>query len=194
MALLGGLDGLDRTHVRTALDSIVTNNHRDDFSSHVNHLRSYALGSDRGLVNATFPRGGRPTRPSPYVSEVWTGLEYTAALGLAVIGERDRAARIVEETRQRHDGRTRNPFNEVECGNHYVRSMASFGLTHGWTRTVVDMGADSLTLDPVVGRWPVVVGPRIGHVIVTDTPDGTAVRYEPIAGASFAKIILRNRD
>ena len=70
--------------------------------------------------------------------------------------------------------------------------MASFGLTHGWTRTVVDMGADSLTLDPVVGRWPVVVGPRIGHVIVT--PDGTAVRYEPIAGASFAKIILRNRD
>jgi len=124
MALLGGLDDrLDRTHVRTALDSIVTNNHRDDFSSHVNHLRSYALGSDRGLVNATFPRGGRPTRPSPYVSEVWTGLEYTAALGLAVIGERDRAARIVEETRPRHDGRTRTPS---------TRSSAETTTSGGW--------------------------------------------------------------
>ena len=176
MALLGDLDdGLDTGHVRTALRSVFTHNHRHEFHTHVNHLRSYALGADRGLVNCTYPRGGRPRRPLPYCNEVWTGFEYSAAVGLAVIGERELAASIVSDVRDRHDGRGRNPFDEVECGNHYVRSMASFGLAHAWSHDVV-------VVDPVIGRWPVIAGGRLGHVEVTEGATGPVARYCPLLG------------
>jgi non-lysosomal glucosylceramidase len=129
MATLSGLrTGLSGTHVTRALRSIALHNHRDDFAGHVNHLRSYALGDESGLLNGTYPRGGRPRRPFPYCDEVWTGVEYTAAVGLVVDGQVDAALRIVEDVRSRYDGRRRNPFDEVECGHHYVRAMASWGL------------------------------------------------------------------
>jgi non-lysosomal glucosylceramidase len=189
MAALGGLDTmLDRGHVRTALASVVAHNHRDHFHDHFNHLRSYALGDDRGLLNCTWPRGDRPTRPFPYCNEVWSGLEYTAAVGLAVEGERETAGRIVADVRTRHTGETRNPFNEVECGNHYARSLASFGLVHGWSHLVVDARAATVTVDAVPGRWPVVAGHRLGHVVVAD---GSA-SYEALAGSGF-DVVVRNR-
>lgn len=195
MALLGGLDdGLDADHVRTALRSVATHNHRDEFHSHFNHMRSYALGADHGLINASYPRGDRPTRPFPYFNEVWTGLEYSAAIGLALEGEHQLAEHVVADVRDRYQGRSRNPFNEVECGNHYVRSMASFGLAHAWSRLVVDVGASSLTVDPVVGRWPVVAGERVGQVMVTPTPDGLQAHYEAVSGDGFESVTIRARS
>ena len=35
---------------------------------------------------------------------------------------------IVKALRSRYDGRTRNPWNEYECGNWYARAMASYAL------------------------------------------------------------------
>lgn len=179
LAELCGLDDhLDARHTATAMRSVIRYNHRDDFFSHMNHLRSYALGADQGLLNCTYPHGDRPCRPFPYYNEVWTGLEYTAAVALAAQGERDLARRIVGEVRQRHTGRARNPFNEVECGNHYVRSMASFGLAHAWPKTVVDAVAGTIELDPVPGRWPVLAGSTVGTVEVTRGPDGWTAIYD----------------
>ncbi|WP_419999633.1 GH116 family glycosyl-hydrolase [Streptomyces boninensis] len=167
LALLCGLDDrLDTGNVAAALRSIVRHNHREEFHSHFNHLRTYALGDEHGLLNCTYPHGGRPDRPFPYCNEVWTGLEYTAAVALAAHGDRETAAHLVEDVRGRYTGRARNPFNEVECGNHYVRSMASFGLAHAWPRTVVDAGARTITLDLLPGRWPVIAGGLSGVVEV----------------------------
>ncbi|MET1005965.1 MAG: GH116 family glycosyl hydrolase, partial [Propionibacteriaceae bacterium] len=137
MAALGGLStGLDPAHVTSALQAIDRHNSRSDFSAHFNHLRSYALADESGLLVCTYPRGERPRRPFPYCNEVWTGLEYSAAIGLLVDGDRAAAERIVADVRDRYDGRRRNPFNEVECGHHYARSMASWGLVEAWSAAV----------------------------------------------------------
>lgn len=136
MALLGGLDtGLDRGNVRQAWASVFRHNHRDDFYDHFNHMRTYAQGDEKGLLVCTFPRGNRPERPFPYCHEVWTGFEYTAAIGLLLSGDAALAERVVTDVRDRYDGRRRNPFDEVECGHHYVRSMASWGLVEAWRAT-----------------------------------------------------------
>ncbi|GAB3557974.1 GH116 family glycosyl-hydrolase [Spelaeicoccus albus] len=129
MAALGGLDTrLDPARVRTAMGSVYRFNHRDDFHGHFNHMRTFAAGDEAGLLVCTFPYGDRPARPLPYCNEVWTGLEYSAAIGLILAGRRDEGLRVVADVRSRYDGRARNPFDEVECGSHYVRSMASWGV------------------------------------------------------------------
>ncbi|MDT0443494.1 GH116 family glycosyl-hydrolase [Streptomyces johnsoniae] len=192
LALSCGLDDrLDRAHTATALDSIVRHNHRAGFHGHFNHLRTYALGDEHGLLNCTYPHGGRPERPFPYCNEVWTGVEYTAAVALAAHGERERAEHVVADVRARYSGRTRNPFDEVECGHHYVRSMASFGLAHAWSRTVVDATARTIELDPLPGRWPVIAGARLGVVEVTARADGPAARLVGADGPEPFTVVLR---
>lgn len=133
MATLSGLTvPLKPVNVETALDSVNRYNFREHFHDHFNHLRTFALNDEAGLVNCSYPRGQRPARPYPYCNEVWTGVEYSAAVALATAGRTDAALRIVEAIRARYDGRRRNPFDEVECGRHYVRSMASWGLIEAW--------------------------------------------------------------
>jgi hypothetical protein len=50
--------------------------------------------------------------------------------------------------RARHDGVARNPWNEVECGNHYARSLASWGVLVAYTGAQWDARDRSLALDP----------------------------------------------
>ncbi len=115
-------------HERTALESIVRYNYRASFRDHVNCQRSYVLNDESGLVLCTWPRGGRPRFPFPYSDEVWTGIEYQVAAHLIYAGDVDGGLRLVEAVRARHDGERRNPWNEVECGHHYARSMSSWAL------------------------------------------------------------------
>ena len=63
---------------------------------------------------------------------MWTGIEYTAAIGLLQVGRVADAEKVVGAVRDRYDGVRRNPFDEVECGHHYVRSMAAWGLVEAW--------------------------------------------------------------
>lgn len=140
LARLSGLEvPLNPEHVHQALLSVARNNHIDRFHDHVNPSRSYALGDERGLLNASYPLGRELAYPFPYWTEVWTGFEYSAAVGLLLVGERDLAIRTVTDVRNRYDGSRRNPFNEVECGHHYARAMASWGLVEAW-RTMAGGG------------------------------------------------------
>lgn len=79
--------------------------------------------------------------------------------------------RIVRAVRQRYDGRRRNPFNEVECGDHYVRAMAGWSLLPAWTGLDLDRTTGILTLART-GRFPFLFGSAWGKATVrTDGVD-----------------------
>jgi uncharacterized protein (DUF608 family) len=115
-------------HVRTALEAVVRHNWKADLSEHESCQRTYALNDEPGLLLCTWPRGGRPIRPFPYADEIWSGVEYQVAAHLIYEGAIADGIRIVEGVRSRHDGEKRNPWDEPECGHHYVRALSSWSL------------------------------------------------------------------
>jgi uncharacterized protein (DUF608 family) len=128
-ARLAGLSPTaDPEHARTALGSIHRYNFTSNLSGHFNERRTYAVNGEAGTILCTYPHGSRPKRPFPYWSEVWTGIEYTAAAGMIQAGLLDEALQVVRAVRSRHDGSIRNPFDEPECGHHYARAMAAWAL------------------------------------------------------------------
>lgn len=96
--------------------------------------RWYAVPGEAGLLMCTFPRGdrkeilgGAPTWASMYFNEVWTGCEYEAAGHMIDEGLTEEGFRVVKAAHDRHHPSKRNPWNEVECSDHYARAMASYG-------------------------------------------------------------------
>jgi len=126
MAHICGLGYLgNQDNIRTTLKSIMKYNYVPDFSRHFNNMRSYVMGNESGLLMASWPKG-RLEIPFPYFSEVMTGFEYCAAVGMIYEGMEEEAVKCISSIRERHDGAKRNPFSEPECGHHYARSMASW--------------------------------------------------------------------
>jgi hypothetical protein len=83
---------------------------------------------------------------------VWTGVEYQVAAHLIYEGFVDEGLALVETVRRRHDGFRRNPWNEVECGNHYVRSMASWAVLLAASGFVLDRVNGTITLAPAFDK------------------------------------------
>ena len=130
MARMYGIDTpLARENVRKTLQAIFKHNFKTDLSQHANAQRpGYAMGHEPGLLLCSWPRGGKPTLPFVYSDEVWTGIEYQVASHLIAEGFVTEGLTIVKALRSRYDGRSRNPWNEYECGNYYARAMASYAL------------------------------------------------------------------
>jgi uncharacterized protein (DUF608 family) len=130
MARVYGIETpLAREKVRQTLQAIFQHNFKKDLSLHANAQRpGYAMGHEPGLLLCSWPRGGKPTLPFVYSDEVWTGIEYQVASHLIAEGFVTEGLTIVKALRSRYDGRSRNPWNEYECGNYYARAMASYAL------------------------------------------------------------------
>jgi hypothetical protein len=60
------------------------------------------------------------------------------------------AFRLVKAARDRHNGVTRNPWCEIECGDHYARPMSSWALLEGASGRVYDASRGMLGFDPRV--------------------------------------------
>ena len=116
---------LEPDHVRKTLQGIMKYNLREGLYGHFNCMRSFALGDESALLMASYPKD-RPKNPFPYFTEVMTGFEYTAAIGMLYEGQLEQGLKCVENIRDRYDGRKRSPFDEAECGHHYARAMASW--------------------------------------------------------------------
>ena len=52
--------------------------------------------------------------------------------------------------RDRYDGFKRNPWNEIECGSNYARSMASFAMLQAYSGFRYDMVRGMIGFRPVV--------------------------------------------
>ena len=134
MAHILGLGYLGkRENVRSALASVSRYNSKQGFNDHFNVMRSFVLGDEAGLLMASYPRGEREDFPFPYFSEVMSGFEYTAAAGMIYEGLEQEGLHCVQNIRARYDGHKRNPFDEAECGHHYIRALSSWATGIAWT-------------------------------------------------------------
>jgi hypothetical protein len=119
-------------NVRKTLSAILKYNLRSPLRGHFSNMRGYALGEESALLMAHYPKN-RPRFPFPYFTEVMTGFEYTAAIGMLYEGMEKEGLMCIRNIRDRYDGRKRSPFDEAECGHHYARSMASWAAVPAWT-------------------------------------------------------------
>jgi len=64
-------------------------------------------------------------------------------------GYLEKGLEIVKAVRERHDGYRRNPWNEVECGHHYARSLSSWALLLALSGFEVDLVKGEMSFNPV---------------------------------------------
>jgi hypothetical protein len=75
------------------------------------------------VAEERIPRSGRR-----YREEVWTGIEYQVAGHMIWEGMLDEALAMVRAVHDRYSPPEMNPYNEVECGDHYARALASWSV------------------------------------------------------------------
>jgi hypothetical protein len=63
-----------------------------------------------------------------YFNECMTGFEYQAAGHMIAEGMVEEGLAITKAVHERYSPSRRNPYNEIECGDHYSRAMASHGV------------------------------------------------------------------
>ncbi len=114
--------------------------------------RLYVADDEPGLVLGSWPNGGELKLPFVYADEVWTGIEYHVATLLIYEGYIDEALQIVAAVRARQDGYRRNPWDEVECGFHYARALASWGVLVALSGARYDAKTDTETFAPVINQ------------------------------------------
>ena len=128
---------------QSALRAIYKYNFQEDVGKYYDHakiknVRFYALPGEPGTVICSFPNGGAESAAGKikndweyltvgYFSESMTGFTYEAASHMIAEGMVDEGMKMIEAIHSRYDPIKRNPYNEIEYGNHYIRAMASYG-------------------------------------------------------------------
>lgn len=172
-------------HVQTALRTIVEANLRHGFRGWEHGFRKLADADDSGMLLCTWPDGDRPAKPVRYADEVWTGVEYAVAALCLFEGLEPEGLAILEGVRGRYDGRRRNPYNEIECGDHYSRAMSGWSLLQAYTGISTDVIDGRLEVGHRWGRAPLLAGSAWGRTKI----DAGAVCVEILGGAFRLAVI-----
>ena len=176
LGYLASEENIKKTH-----HAIMKYNYRESLQEHANFMRSYALGDEAALLMAAYP-GQRPTTPFPYFTEVMTGFEYTAAIGMLYEGQIDNGLKCIQNIRNRYDGLKRSPFNEAEYGNHYARSMIAWGGVLAMTGFHYSAVEKSMSFNDKPGRYFWSNGYQYGIVEITDNKATKSVRLSSLNG------------
>lgn len=164
-------ESIDPQKVKSHLKAIYKYNFKRDLSEHANPQRpSYALGNEAGLILCTWPKGGKLSLPFVYSDEVWTGIEHHVASHLMLTGNVQEGLNILRASRDRYDGRIRNPFNEYECGHWYARALSSYGYLQALTGVRFDAVTGTLYVDSKIGDFTSFLSTEtgFGNVILKD--------------------------
>lgn len=140
---------LPEEHVKQTLRSIVSYNFRQGFRDFTHSYRVFADQDDAGLLVCTWPRGGRPEVPVRYCDEVWTGIEYQVGAHCLMEGMVEEGLKVLSALRARYNGTRRNPYNEIECGDHYARAMAGWSVLEAISGFRYNALTETLTIAPV---------------------------------------------
>jgi len=143
---------LPEKHVKEAIRSIFKYNFQLNLEKVQNVQRTYALNDEKGLILCTWPKGGKPKFPFIYCDEIWTGIEYQVASHLIYEGFIEEGLTLVKAVRDRYDGYRRNPWNEAECGYHYVRTLASWSVLLALSGFKYDMVKGNISFSPKINQ------------------------------------------
>ncbi len=144
---------LDRDKVNSALNAIYKYNFKKSMREHANPCRVYCLEDEAGTVICEWPKHvKKPVVPVPYSEETMHGFEYQAASHLISRGFEEQGLEMVKAVRDRYDGSTRNPWNEMECGSNYARSMASYALLLTYSGLKFDLPNRTVGFIPLKGE------------------------------------------
>ena len=95
--------------------------------------RPYALAGEGGMImntnpyNEPKPYGENTTWQLGYFHECMSGFEHQVAAHFMAEGMVEESLILTRAIHDRYHAAKRNPFNEIECSDHYARAMASYG-------------------------------------------------------------------
>mgnify|MGYP001150223787 CR=1 FL=1 len=127
---------LDKEKTVSALKALWKYNFTTDVGPYIKtHTggRPYALAGEGGMVMNTNPRneakpfGENVSWQLGYFHECMSGFEHQVAAHFMAEGMPDEGLILTRVIHDRHHAAKRNPFNEIECSDHYARAMASYG-------------------------------------------------------------------
>ena len=126
---------LPKDKIRKSLQSLWKYNFTPDvgaFRDVMTNGRYYAAAGDAGLVMCSFPYGKIEPKSGKksyagYLNECMTGFEWQVAAHMIWEGMVEEGLAIGKAIYDRYQPAKRNPYNEVECSDHYSRAMASYG-------------------------------------------------------------------
>ncbi len=163
----------DKKQTEIALDCLYKNNFKSSVREFSNPWRIFALNDESAAIICDYPEGVRkPSIPIPYCEESMNGFEYQLAGLLISEGKINEGVDIVRAVRNRYNGQNRNPYNEIECGSNYARSMASFALIPIFSGFYFDLPRKTIGFSPLTkaGEYRCIwsIGTGWGNVIITD--------------------------
>ena len=148
--LMGLGEILDAKQTRKALAAIYKHNFKKSMRDFANFCRLYCIDDEAGTVMFDWPEGkDKPVIPIPYAEETMHGFEYQVAGHMIQEGMVKEGVELVQAVRDRYDGTRRNPWNEIECGSNYARSMASYALLNAFSGFSYDMTQRRIGFAPV---------------------------------------------
>lgn len=129
-------DVMTREHAKKALESLWKYNFTPDvgpFRAEKTAGRWYAKPGEGGMIILSNPFApdiaftGEAAGTAQYFNECMSGFEHQVASHMLWENMVTEGLAVTRAIHDRYSAKLRNPYNEIECSDHYARSMASYG-------------------------------------------------------------------